>query len=168
MATKWSDWERAILHDIWITPGSIKEQMHRLEGRSWMAIKHQARNEGLPARGGAMRCCKYSWCEEAIQNALKAGRPLTSLQIAEMTPASRQSITALLRKGHGTKYYIAGWTRTRAHGDWYPKWLLGCEEDVGKPKNKTRSLASIEWRRRKQRLEKGFSPFDALIQQVAA
>lgn len=164
---KWTEAEDAILREIWETPGSIKSQLHKLPGRTWFAVKHHSASLKMPPRS-KLKASTYSWVREVVDAELQKGRPMTSLQIAGLTPASHPRINQILREGHGKTYYIAGWIRSREHGDWYPKWAWGQEEDVRRPANKNKVQAMKEYRARKKLKEASQTnnPFAVLVQQV--
>jgi hypothetical protein len=164
----WTAEEDAILRQIWATKGSLKSRLHLLPGRSWRAALVRAATIGLKGRDPKHRADCYSWVEQEIDRILSNGGALTVRQIADRTTASYVAVQQALRRQRSKKYHVEGWTRTRVTGtgSWWPKWAIGADEDVPKPKSKPHAQVAREWRAKKKIKEGEFNPFAIAMNQV--
>ena len=169
MRRPWTNVDDAMLTEIWTSHADLRASLHLLQDRTIPAALSRAYRIGL---GTSAPCTRRKPAivtngERAIRTALSHGRALTTLQLGEITGYDYRYVGRLLRQSRGRLYHVAGWTRTRAHGDWYPRWALGRAEDAEKPALKPREESRDEYRRRQQ-LKQSNSPFAGLIQQVTA
>ncbi|MDR5825851.1 SANT/Myb-like DNA-binding domain-containing protein [Caballeronia sp. LZ043] len=164
----WTPEEDALLREIWKKPGALKWSGDLFPGRTVNAIRFRGHVGLKLPRRAALRASTYSWCEEVVDAALKAGFVGTVFQIAEVTPASHQRIRQIVRAKEGEKYYIAGWEKRTNGCDWTPKWAWGDEPSVPKPACQTRSQISKRYRARAKLKLGQFNPFATLAQQVVA
>jgi hypothetical protein len=165
----WSPAEDAILEDIWASCTSLTLSLHRLPGRTRSMARGRATRLGIAGTANPQKRRKQraSAVDASIRMQLKEGRQRTVLQLVEATGHSKEQVRERLGMGHGPKFHIAGWTRSRNHGEWSPKWASGPGDDAEKPVPKEGRHSSREYRRRQQ-LKQSNSPFAGLIQQVTA
>lgn len=164
----WTPAEDELLRLVWSGKGSLKSNLHRIPGRTWRGCLVRARTIGLNARTAKQRASTYSWVDEEVERILSNKGALTVRQISEQTTASRVAIQQALRRNHHKKYHIEGWTRTRPNGvgSWWPKWAIGADDDVPKPKKKSPAQVTREWRA-KQKIKAGeYNPFAIAMNQV--
>ncbi|NVI06372.1 hypothetical protein [Paraburkholderia youngii] len=166
----WSPEDDAIVRCIWETPGTLKSQMHLLPKRSWRAIHDRGIDLGLGPRGKKRGASAYSWVTEEVDRILGEFSGLTAEQIAKRSVASRTRITQVLKAGHGSKYYVSGWTQTRITngGTLSAQWTAGKRADVAKPVKKTHAEHSRAFRARRRAAQGPANPFSTILMQVAA
>lgn len=137
----WSPEEDARLRQAWNAPGPLKWKLDQFPGRTWAALCNRGVFLGLPTRTKKRVIgMKTAWAEDLIVQALQDSDPLTVKELALKSRVSPSHVGRLLSDGHGKKYRIADWTRTRftGCGDWWPKWELGNGPDDPKPAKQTR------------------------------
>ena len=98
---------------------------------------------------------------------LKKGRPLTPHQLVDLTGGSLARVRELLRMGHGTKFYVAGWSRESDRGCLLPKWALGAEEDEAKPPRMTKRAANAKYQATLRARRAADNPFHVAMAQVS-
>lgn len=149
----WSPEEDQRLKDAWSAPGPLKWKLDQFPGRTWPALCNRGVFLGLPTRTKKRVIgMKTAWAEDQLIKALTDSDPLTVKELARSAGVSVSRTYSLLCDGHGKKFRIAEWTRTRftGCGDWWPKWELGSGPDAPKPANQTREErnASVRAKRR--------------------
>ncbi|MBN3848646.1 hypothetical protein G3N58_17715 [Paraburkholderia sp. Ac-20342] len=137
----WSSEEDDRLRAAWDSPGPLKWKLDQFPGRTWPALCNRGVFLGLRARTKKRVVgMKTAWADDLIVRVLTDSDPLTVKDLVRLTGVSGSHVGRLLNDGHGKKYRIAEWIRTRftGCGDWWPKWELGTERDAPKPAKQTR------------------------------
>lgn len=154
----WTKDEDDRLRRAWDEPGPLKWKLNQFPGRTWPALCNRGKFLGLKRRTHKRVIgMKTAWVEEVLINTLQNADALTVKELSVLTGASVSQVYKLLSDGHGKKYRIAEWTRTRftGCGGWWPKWELGSAPDASKPANRTNAQrnASVRSKRRIKQLQ---------------
>lgn len=134
---EWPEREIEILKQIYASPRAIKENMHLLPGRSYVAAAAMARRLGIAGKGKPMRgstSLAFKICAPVIREF----GPLTADELALKTGQNSQTIREAMRRNQGRDSRIAGWKRTTPF-HWAAQWGLGGEPDVPRPRALTKS-----------------------------
>lgn len=165
----WTEEERALLRQIYRSKESIKVGVHRLlPNRGYISAKGEAQTLGLAGTKKRTGRTGLSWVERAVENLLEQSDLLTNREIVQKTGASISSIDRALRRMHGKKAHIGGWTRPFGNGDYAARWAIGGGADAPRPPRKTVRDACRTYRIKQQIRAGHIDPFATLIQQVAA
>lgn len=126
--------EDAILRKHWNTTAPIKEWLHLLPNRTYRAIVNHAKYLGLGPRSEFVYPC-YSPTWVAMQRVMATNPNLDSIQISEMTGASRRAVMNALQAQHAAgAIHVSGYG-PRPHSGYAPKlWSLGTGKDAPRPK----------------------------------
>lgn len=167
--SEWKAWtpeEDAMVREVWQMEGALKWHMEKFPGRTVNAVRFRGHRElGLPHRTN-LRASKYSWVQEVVEAEFAKGFTGTVHEMADATTASHQRVRELIKRGHGTKYYICDWKRRTNGCDWTPVWAAGTEQDAQKPAAKRGREVSVKYRRNKKIREGKVDPFAILVSQV--
>lgn len=163
----WTTDEDEILRSIWSGSVTLKLSMHLLTDRTLDAARLRMSVLKLGRRGGRARS-HYRWTESEIDAALAKGRPLTAKQLSECTNVSLTRARQILKEHQGTRYHIAGWLRESDRGVFSPRWALGDDEDVPRPKRESAAVISVRFRQRKKARKGMGNPFHGMLSQLGA
>lgn len=149
----WSPEDDQRLIEAWSSPGPLKWKLDQFPSRTWPALCNRGAFLGLPTRTKKRVIgMKTAWAEDQLVKTMQDSDPLPVKELARLSGVSASHVGRLLTDGHGKKFRIADWTRTRftGCGDWWPKWELGSAPDAQKPANQTREKrnASVRAKRR--------------------
>lgn len=158
----WTGAELKTLADIKKSGQTLKQSMHRLPGRTYIAAKTQIAR--LP--GGKKKRGRASWVWLSMQRYLKATPGLTNRQLAEVVGCTRNGIQDSIRAEHGKRLYISDWCRSGTL--WVAQYSLGCLPDVEKPAPRTaEETQAAQNASRRARTAMG-RPFSSMISQLGA
>lgn len=162
----WTEQEDEVLRQVWKMEGALKWHMDKFPGRTINGVRFRGMKElGLPKRTH-LRASKYSWVQEVVEQAFSDGFIGTVQEIADKTTASHQRVREIVKRGHGTKYYISDWKRRTNGCDWTPVWSPGTQQDEPKPEARPTKEISVRYRANKKIKEGKANPFAGLISQV--
>ena len=162
----WTTREIAMLRELWVQSGSVKQMMDKLPGRTWRAILLQAMRSGLPRRDPALKTSHYSWIGEEVEKLLKTGRRLTVEQIAAELGTSLSATARQIKFGRGTKYYVSAWTRKTANQQYAAVYAYGDGDDVRRPARLTIKEQRENYLRRRTLKSASASPFAIAMSQL--
>lgn len=158
----WTGAELKTLADIKKSGQTLKQNMNRLPGRTYIAAKTQMAR--LP--GGRKQRGRASWVWLSMQRYLRDTPGLTNRQLAEAVGCTRNGIQITIRILHGKSIYVSGWCRSGTL--WVAQYSLGCLPDVEKPAPRTieeTQAAQNAARRARKAMSR---PFSSLISQLGA
>lgn len=165
MIIEWSPEEIEILKEIWKKPGTLKQLIGALPGRTASGAAQYGTKIGLPPRGKLSRA-RYSWVDDLICRQLQRGVALSAKQLAEAIHCNPNQAWRVLKRGHGTKFYVDSWARTDFKGPWTAKWLAGEEDDAPQPRKKTSTERRRKFDLRKRLIASSGNPFAVAMNQV--
>ncbi len=146
MGAKWTEEEIATLREMWQSPVPMKDQMHRLPGRSAEYAFRMAKKLGMGFKNRA-----YSEMLGHIEKLMMDGKPRSVhdvfKEIAVDLGHARDLLTRLV---HEERAHIAIWRQTGCNGQWQALYVIGKGVNVPKPKPMTQ----------KQRTERFMSRLD--------
>ena len=164
-ARKWTKEEEDLLREVWFQRGSLKVHAKRFVGRNSNALHRHGRSTlGLPLRMD-LATDRYSIVREQVAEAFENGFIGTVQDLVVEIGQCEREVLRRVREGHGTKYHISDWVRSKAFSDWTAIYSLGAKPDAPKPATQTNQ----EKRKRhnnKRKVKSGkFNPFAGLISQ---
>ncbi|WP_143155728.1 MULTISPECIES: hypothetical protein [Burkholderia] len=145
---EWPEREIEILKRIYASPRAIKESMHLLPGRSYVAAAAMAHRLGFPAKGKPLKGSTSVVFKLCVPVILEFG-PLTADELAIKTGQNAQTIREAMRRNHGRDSRIGGWKRTTPH-HWAVQWAIGSDPDVPRPEALTKSEQNRAQAKRKK------------------
>ncbi|WP_428852752.1 hypothetical protein [Imbroritus primus] len=143
--------EDRILRRQWKSPLPMKEWLHLLPGRTYRSVISRAQYLKLGPRKAFVYPC-YSPTWDAVKRVLATNPGLDSIQISQMTGASRRAVMTALQVQHAAgEVHVPGYG-PRPPSGYAPKlWALGPGKDAPRPKPMTASQkAKRSYRRLKQ------------------
>jgi hypothetical protein len=171
MKKHWKSWtpeEDAVLREVWMGEKALRFSLDLFPGRTFVAVKMRGQRLGLPDRNEFMDTKKSSWVECRLDQELAKHVDASAEEIAKYGSLNQSSLRIVLRKGHGTKYFISSWQKRANGGDWTARWALGAKPDAERPRPQTNTEIHRRFRAR-QKLKKGnYNPFAAALGLVSA
>jgi len=159
---KWTPAEAKILRDIKQSGRTVKESMHLLPGRTYIAIKEAMRD--VP--GGKKKRGRTSWVFLAMQRVLTETPNLTNAQLAKAIGCTRNAICGVLAAELGNRIYIADWTRSGSL--WAAQYSLGNRPNAPKPPPRTREESYRAQKIAREVVKRAQNPFAVVIRQVVS
>ncbi|MFM0101951.1 hypothetical protein PQR01_00185 [Paraburkholderia rhynchosiae] len=156
----WTGAELKILMDIKQSGLTVKESMHLLPGRTYIAIKQQMVR--LP--GGTKKRGRTGWVFLAMQRVLTETPNLTNAQLAVAVGCTRNAICGVLNVELGKRIYIGDWTR--AGSLWAAQYALGNRPNAPKPPPRTREESYQAQKIARDAIKRARNPFAVVIRQV--
>lgn len=158
----WTGAELKTLAEIKKSGRTLKQEMHRLPDRTYVAAKTQMAR--LP--GGKKKRGRTSWVWATMKRVLEETPNLTNRQLAEIVGCTRNGIDTVLRVEHGKRVYISGWCRSGTL--WVAQYSLGSLPDKEKPRRRTKEEAQEAQNAHRRMKNAGSRPFASLISQLGA
>lgn len=125
----WSEAEKRILREIKFGKKTVKEQLHRLPGRTLYGINNAlGKMKGKKDRGFS------SWVWTAILSTLEETPDLTGAELGEAIGCTARQVVKLLVQNHAEtnrSVHISGWAPR--NGSPARKWSLGNLPDAPRP-----------------------------------
>lgn len=164
-ARKWTKEEEDLLREVWFQRGSLKVHAKKLGNRSNNAINLHGRSIGLPVRD-ELSFDRYSLIREQVSEAFEKGFTGTVDALAVEIGSCRREVLRRVREGHGTKYRISDWLRSKTFSNWIAVYTLGTEPDIPRPKAQTNQEKKKRYNEKRKIKAGKVNPFAALVSHV--
>lgn len=160
-SAQWTGAELKTLRDIKQSGRTIKESMHLLPGRTYIAIKQQM----VRVPGGKKKRGRTGWVMPSLVRVLTETPKLTNRQLAQAIGCTRNSLDGVIRAELGKRIYVADWTR--AGTLWAAQYALGNQPNAPKPPPRTREESYRAQKIARDAVKHSRNPFSVVIRQMA-